>query len=284
MHKLGINFDEVSSDIKVALDFMSEHQIKFGELRMVNNKNFVFWDDAEVESFKKLIDENGIELVAAATPLFKWYVNENDKDVIHDNFGFNARLNESEKKRITEHTIAVANKLGIKRLRIFSGLGESPNAGGICARDPLLSYALECADKAGIDLYIENEPVCRVHSKEQILELFRSIKHPRLKLWLDIANLVELNEDIDEPFIKELAPILGYLHIKDYVLKDGLKEYVPAGDGIVDYPSILKIIFNNCSNDLVITIETHAKSNKVDMSSRAIEGTKLLLTQQGVEL
>jgi len=284
MYKLGINFDEVSSDIKVALDFMSEHQIKFGELRMVNNKNFVFWDDKEVQSFKGLIAKNNIELVAAATPLFKWYVNGNDEEVLHDSFGFNARLDESKKKHIILQTINIANQLNIKRLRIFSGLGRSSNAGELFARDPLLSYALELADKADIDLYIENEPVCRVHNKKQLSELFKSINHPRLKFWLDIANLVELNEDIDETFMQELAPRLGYLHIKDYILKEGHKEYVPAGEGIIDYLSIFKTIFDNCNNELAITIETHAKSNKIEMSSRAIAGTRLLLIQQGIEI
>ena len=152
------------------------------------------------------------------------------------------------------------------------------------ANDPLLAYALECADNANIDLYLENEPVCRIHDKEQIIQLFSSNTHPRLKFWLDIANLTELNEEINDLFIAEMAPRLGYLHIKDYVLSIGQKEYVPVTEGEVGYDTILNRIFKYCQNDLVVTVETHAKDNKVEMSSRAIMGTRLLLSKQGVNL
>lgn len=284
MHKLGINFDEVSSDLEVALDFMTEHNLTCGELRTTKDKNFVFWDSLEIKDFKDRITERNVDLVAAATPLFKWYVNENDHEVIHDNFGFNPRIDDVEKRHVIEHTVAVASELGISRLRIFSGLGVATDAGLAFAEDPLFAYALECADKVHIDLYLENEPVCRVHNKEQIVQLFRTNNHPRLKFWLDIANLTELNEEIDDAFIKEMAPRLGYLHIKDYVLENGQKKYVPATEGEVDYQTILSKIFSHCKNDLVVTVETHAQDNKVEMSSRAITGTRLLLSKQGVNL
>ena len=47
--------------------------------------------------FKRLLNERGIMILAAATPLFKWYSSNNDAEVIHDSFGFNPRLSEKEK-------------------------------------------------------------------------------------------------------------------------------------------------------------------------------------------
>lgn len=284
MHKLGINFDEVSSDLNEAINFMSVHKVTCGELRTVNDKNFVFWNSEEIEKFQKKILYSNIELVAAATPLFKWYVKDDDNKVIHDNFGFNPRIDDAEKRRIITHTISVAASLGITRLRIFSGLGTELDAGLTFAKDPLLFYALECADKLNIDLYLENEPVCRVHNKDQILKLFRNNKHPRLKFWFDVANLTELNEEVDNEFIIQMAPRLGYLHIKDYVILDGKKIYVPANEGEVDYDVILQKVFKYSKNDLVLTVETHAKDNKIEMSSRAINGTRVLLSKQGVNV
>ena len=278
MHKLGINFDEVSSNLDEALNFMTEHNLTCGELRTVNDKNFVFWNNSEIEDFKSNISTKNIELVAAATPLFKWYVNE------HDSFGFNPRIGNEEKQRTIEHAISVARDLGIPRLRIFSGLGTATNAGKLFASDPLLAYALDCADKANIDLYLENEPVCRVHDKEQILELFKNNNHARLKFWLDIANLTELGEEIDDEFVTQIAPRLGYLHIKDYIIDDGKKKYVPAAEGEIDYINILGRIFQPCENDLVVTVETHAQNKKYEMSSRAIAGTRQLLSKQGITL
>ncbi len=263
---------------------MRENDLKYGELRTVNDKNFVFWNTQEINDFQSHIIASQIELVAAATPLFKWYIEENDPEIVHDSFGFNPRINDAQKRRIIAHTINVASKLGISRLRIFSGLGVTADAGVTFAKDPLLAYALECANRMNIDLYLENEPVCRVHDKEQIINFFKNSNHPRLKFWLDIANLTELGEDINNEFIIEMAPRLSYLHIKDYIISNGLKKYVPAGEGEVDYDNVLAKIFKYCDNDLVLTVETHAQKSKIEMSARAISGTRLLLSKQGVIL
>lgn len=77
--------------------------------------------------------------------------------------------------------------------------------------------------------------------------------------------MTELGEVIDEAFIAEAAPRLGYLHIKDYTREGGSKVYVPAGEGEVNYSAILKTIFSHCSNNLVVTVETHAQADKVMM-------------------
>lgn len=279
MYRLGINFDEISDDLEVAFDIMERNDIYCGELRTLNKKNFVFWTDEEVLTFKKRLDQTDVELIAAATPLFKWYVNQDDPEIIHDSFGFNPRLDDTEKRSVIERTIDVATTLGIPRLRIFSGLGKTQNAGATFATDPLLAYALDLADSAGIDLYLENEPPCRVHTQKEILALLANNSHPRLKFWLDIANMIEIGEDIDTQFLSQVSSRIGYVHVKDYVREDGVRKYVPAGEGVIDYTTILKDVFASTDNDLVITIETHAPADKkVDYSERSIEGTRRILS------
>src|SRR5882672_6578094 len=122
MYKVGINFDEISDDLDTAIRVMKKCSVEYGELRTVNGKNLVFWTDEEVSDFRQRIKESGINLIAAATPLFKWYINEDDKDIEHDNFGFNPRLNDSEKREVIKRTFEIASALSIPRLRIFSGL------------------------------------------------------------------------------------------------------------------------------------------------------------------
>ena len=277
MYKVGINFDEISDDLDVAIQTMEDCDVKYGELRTVNQKNFVFWSDEEAAAFKAKIKEANIELVAAATPLFKWYINSDDPEIKHDSFGFNPRLSEDEKYKVIERTFEVAAELSLPRLRIFSGLGRAENPGLIFAEDPLLAYALKLAEKYSIDLYLENEPVCRVHRKEHIIELLEAQQNPRLKLWLDIANLVELDEEIDDEFLEQVASRLGYVHVKDFVMKDEQRIYVPAGEGEVKYAEILGRIHKLGLDDLIFTVETHAKTDKVDSSIKSIKGTKELV-------
>jgi len=277
MYKVGINFDEISDDLDIAIRTMKECDVRFGELRTVNQKNFVFWSDEEVIAFKKKVDEAGIELVAAATPLFKWYVNADDPEIEHDSFGFNPRLDNVEKSKVIERTFEIAAELELPRLRIFSGLGRIENAGATFARDPLLECALDLADKHNIDLYIENEPVCRVHTKDDIIALLNNQRNPHLKLWLDIANLIELEEDIDDSFLAKVAKRLGYIHVKDFFLQDGRKIYVPTGEGQIDYAKIIKAIHDLGLSELIFTVETHAKTDKIGASIKSMKATKALV-------
>ena len=282
MYKVGINFDEISDDLDVAIQTMEDCDVKYGELRTVNQKNFVFWSDEEAAAFKAKIKEANIELVAAATPLFKWYISSDDPEIKHDSFGFNPRLTEDEKYKVIERTFEVAAELSLPRLRIFSGLGRAENPGQLFAEDPLLAYALKLAEKYSIDLYLENEPVCRVHRKEHIIELLEAQQNPRLKLWLDIANLVELDEEIDDEFLEQVASRLGYVHVKDFVMKDEQRIYVPAGEGEVKYAEILGRIHKLGLDDLIFTVETHAKTDKVGSSIKSIKGTKELVSNLDV--
>ena len=280
MYKLGINFDEISDDFDIAIKVMNECGVKYGELRTLNKKNFVFWSDSEVDEFKSRLNVTGIELVAAATPLFKWYTNQNDPEVIHDNFGFNPRLDNEAKKATIIRAIEIAVKLEIPRLRIFSELGKQPDAGKNFAESELLDFALKSAQQADVDLYLENEPVCKVHTKQDVIELLRANQSSNFKFWLDIANFIELDEGIDHDFLSEVTPRLGYVHVKDFLLENGKKTYVPTGEGIINYEEILTNILASADDQLVITIETHASDeNKIDYSKRAIRATESTLKQ-----
>lgn len=278
MIQLGINFDEISDDLDEAIAVMKKAGIQYGELRTLNKKNFVFWDDAEVGAFRAKIAGNGITVVAASTPLFKWYVNEGDPEVRHDSFGFNPRLGESKKRETIDRAIEIAHFLDIPRLRIFSGLGKAENAGKKFAKDALLGYALDKAAEHHIDLYLENEPTCRVHTKADVLDLFADNTRDNLKFWLDIANLEIIGEFADDPaFLEQISPRLGYVHVKDFVTEDNTRRFVPVGEGQIDYPGIMSLVTEKCGSDFIVTVETHAKSDKVGNSLRSIEGTRKVL-------
>lgn len=258
------------------------YRIKFGELRTINKKNFVFWNDTEVEQFRKRIESTDIQVVAAATPLFKWYVHNSDPDVEHDNFGFNPRISHQQKLDTIKRTIDTASKLSIPRLRIFSGLGVSDNIKNDFSIADLLGFALEEAARSNIKLYLENEPACIVHNKTQITEVFASNSHPNFKFWLDIANLAELNEVIDDEFLESISNRIGYIHIKDYKMSAGKKTYVPVGKGEINFKKILSRVFSLAKSELIVTVETHAKTNKIVSSVQSINGTKAILNTLGV--
>lgn len=245
-------------------------------------KNFVFWSDAEIEAFRDHITASGIEVVAASTPLFKWYTKQDDPEVVHDSFGFNPRLNDAEKRETIKRAIEIADSLNIPRLRIFSELGHSEDAGQEFAKNQLLIYALGLAEEKGIELFLENEPVCKVHTKEQVQNFLMGNVADNLKFWLDVANFVELGEDIDKDFLQKVASRVGYVHVKDFRIEKGKRSYVPVGEGCVDYERILNDILSIAQNDIVITIETHASDeNKIEYSKQSIRAVQKILTMNG---
>lgn len=270
--KLAINFDEISDDFEQAANLMREMGVNYGELRMVNNKNFVFWNDDEVESFKSLLDKHGITVVAAATPLFKWYSLSDDPEVTHDSFGFNPRLSQQEKRRTIHRTIAIASTLQIPMLRIFSELKSPRIKASDFASSELLEYALTEAAEHNISLLIENEPVCQIHTKAAVTEFLELNNAPNLKLWLDIANLLEIGQTIDETFLTAVGPRIKYIHVKNYVIEGATRKYVPAGLGTIDYYNVLPLVLSYCQSNVIVSVETHAPAGaKVSASRSSIE-------------
>ncbi len=267
--KLAINFDEISDNFQEAADVMQDLGITYGELRTINGKNFVFWSDEEVEAFKRQVDERGITILAAATPLFKWYSSSNDAEVAHDSFGFNPRLSYEKKQQTIARAIEVAYNLEIPKLRIFSELKSAGDAAGDFAANQLLEYALNEAAKRNIDLLIENEPVCRIHTKTALVDFLDKNQSRNLKLWLDIANLLEIGETIDDAFLNSVGSRAGYIHVKNYVIKDGVRQYVPAGDGEIDYSSVLPRVLSRCPQDVIVSVETHAPREEKISASRS---------------
>jgi sugar phosphate isomerase/epimerase len=266
--KLAINFDEISDDFQEAADVMQELGIKYGELRTVKRKNFVFWSDEEIEEFKRKVNERGITIIAAATPLFKWYTSSSDPEVIHDSFGFNPRLSYEEKRQTIARAIEAASTLGILRLRIFSELKSADDTAGDFASNRLLEHALSEAASRNIDLLIENEPVCRIHTKAALVEFLNKNQSSNLKLWLDIANLLEIGETIDKDILSAIGQRIGYIHVKNCIVKDGVRQFVPAGAGEIDYDSVLPLVLSYCPQEVIVSVETHASQNEKISSSR----------------
>lgn len=282
MYKIGINFDEISDDIHEAIQVMQECGVRYGELRTLNKKNFVFWTNEEIAAFKKIIDAHDIEVIAAASPLFKWYTSTDSDGTEQESFGFNPRLSAEEQHTVIANAMNVAARLSIPRMRIFSGLGRTEQAGLNISQDPLFQKALALAAEKGITLYIENDPVCRVYTKQDMLDLLGASSCANLRLWLDVANMVEVGEDIDEAFLSAISSRLGYIHVKDFVIRNDQKVYVPIGEGIIAYQAIFeKIYAAHPADDVIVTVETHARDSKADHSVRSLMGIKKILAQLG---
>jgi len=203
--------DEADSTLAGQIDALKRNGIDYIEMRNVNGKNIIDHTDDEVSEIKAQLKDAGIALSAVGSPI--------GKISITDPF----ELHLEKFKR----TLEIAQMLDTKRIRLFSFYipkGESPLAyrAEVFAR---MQAMLDAAKGTGILLCHENEGGIYGELPAQCLDLHQSF--PDLKAIFDPANYVCAKADILWG-IKNIAPYVDYLHIKDATL-DG--SIVPSGKG-----------------------------------------------------
>lgn len=273
--------DEISDDLNETIEFLKLHRVKYVELRTIRKKNLIDYSLDEVKSIHELLSRNGISVSAFASPLFKWYPDNNKRKSQEkvDTFGFNPHLNLAEKRNYIIKAIAVAKNLGTRHIRIFSSL-KTPSTKYSFTSDPLFEFALSEAQKEGMTLLLENEPPCYIHKMSDIKHLAQKFAHRNLKIWFDVANFYKIREQV---FLKDLGVLkdsIEYFHLKD---SDRNDNHVPLGEGFINYKRIISDIKKEFGNkDIFLSIETHVRSNPKEATKQSLQTLNKLLSEKRV--
>lgn len=264
------NLDEVADSLQDGMKFLKEHNINSAEIRTIDGKNIAKLTLEETGILKETLSENGLSVSAIASPLFKWYAGDVKSESDADLFGMSPFLSREDKEEMIEKIIEQARILDTKKIRIFSGL--KPDSGNYSLpqeESKLLRYALEVAKQKGVQLLLENEPVCYISKLEDYIGMFVSGEYEGLRAWFDIANVYEEGERITNSDLKALTPYIDYLHVKD---PEGFKvhKYKPLGQGYINYKRIFDMLEQNISNPLHLSIETHVKDDKWNASDTSL--------------
>lgn len=260
------NLDEVADTLQDGIRFLQEHNIDSAEIRTIDGKNIAKLTLEETKALKETLAEGGLSVSAIASPLFKWYAGNVAAQNEADLFGMNPFLSPQEKKGMIEKIIDQACILDTKKIRIFSGLKPDTGAHALPQEESeLIKYALEVAKQKGVQLMLENEPVCYISKLEDYIKTFSSGEYDGLRAWFDIANVYEEGEKITNSDLKALAPYIDYLHVKDPV---GFKihKYKPLGQGYINHKLIFDMLEQDIFNPLHLSIETHVKDDKWNAS------------------
>ncbi|NCD00808.1 hypothetical protein EOL94_01850 [bacterium] len=277
------NLDEVADSLEEGINFLKKHNINSAEIRTINKRNIAQLSIEETKNLKEVLDLNDLTVSSIASPLFKWYssgcVSENKVDL----FGANPFLSVREKKLMIRKVIDQACILKTDKIRIFSGLKHDKGKSNFPREESeLLIFALKLAKEKGVQLMLENEPVCYISKIKDYINIFTSKKYKGLRSWFDIANVYEEGETISQSDLNELAPYIDYLHIKDPV---ALMEhrYTSLGKGYINYKRIFDILESTIDNPLYISIETHVKSNKWKASHESLKYLHKLLETKRIQ-
>ncbi len=277
------NLDEVADSLEDGIKFLKEHNINSAEIRTINGKNIAKFTLRETKKLKEVLDSYGLTVSAIASPLFKWHsgntINKNKADL----FGMTPFLSREEKEAMIQKIIDQACLLGTDKIRIFSGLKPDKKKHDLPQEESeLLICALQMAKKKGIQLMLENEPVCYISELEDYIKIFTSGKYEGLRSWFDIANVYEEGEEILQADIKKLAPYVSFLHIKDIVAPIE-HRYVSLGKGYINYKRIFDMLEKTINNPVHLSIETHVKNDKWKASHESLNYLHKLLATKRIQ-
>lgn len=269
---LVLNPDELGQDPTTGMDLAVQLGISHLEIRSAYGRNAILLDDPEVKKIRCEADCRGLSIAALASPLFKWCLEDATPGRV-DTFGFPARIDRQSRPRYIVRAIEIAALLGTSRVRIFSNLRVEPGLTEPLISDPMLPAALWWAGQCGVQLLVENEPVCTAARATTLVKLLETFASDGLGLWLDVANLHEVGE-ANPDLISQLTHHVGYVHIKDFRLTPSGREFCPAGTGDVPYKDALAAI-QQVNSALPYALETHVR----DIPAAAItEGARYLRT------
>lgn len=273
--------DEVSDDLNETIEFLKAHGIKYVELRTIQKKNLIDYSLEEVRGIRENLTKNGISVSAFASPLFKWYPNNDNGEFQEkvDTFGFDPHLSPTAKRDYITKAIAVAKTLGTRQIRIFSSI-KAPSAGYSFISDPLFEFALGEARKEGMALLLENEPPCYIHKMKDIKSFTRRIADKNLGIWFDVANFYKIKGQVLKKDLEELKDAVRYFHLKDF---DEMGNYVALGEGVINYKRIvsdIRKVFGN--KDIFLSIETHVRSDPKRATQKSLQTLNKLLSEKRI--
>jgi len=220
--------DEIDADLKIQMDVLNEHDIKYIEMRGVNGKNLVEYSLNEVKEIKQQLDERGFKPSAVGSPI--------GKIKITDDFAPHLDL--------FHHTLEIAKIMEAPYIRMFSFFipkGDKPEN----YRDEVMKRweaFIDAAKGYNITLLHENEKEIYGDTPERCLDLIKTMNCDYLKLTFDPANFVQCDVETYPHAFEMLKDYIGYMHIKDAVYSD--HHVVPSGQGEGKVKEILTELYN----------------------------------------
>jgi sugar phosphate isomerase/epimerase len=219
-------------------------------------KNVMALTKSEVLKVRHLENEYGLNVSSIGSPIGKVKLLDVDDGTQNQYVPFKKYLSK-EVKRVCELAHAFETKL-IRGFSFYHPKDTDPWPHVPQVVDQLGQIAEAC-HRSDLTFGLEVEANLVGQNGDILAEIYRQVNHPAMMLIFDGANLVCQGYTTSETFeqYEAMKPGLGWLHIKDYHLReplavkghveeDALKHFVPADRGdsgheriLMDFKSIL---------------------------------------------
>ena len=209
--------------------------IKYIEMRKVNDKYLWEYSKDELKQFKQVLDENDIEVITLDSPVGK-------KPFPYE-----------RKMELFDIYLDICDIFESEYIRIFSNLGRNIDENEIKEN---LKRLCEKAKKRNIKLLMENERKTYAESPVDCLNLMKEEKN--INIIFDLSNAFLEGYNVFEEYEKSKSRIT-YIHLRDF--DNTTNKYAHLGQGDIGIEEFMKIIKKD-KFDGVISIETHLPMNE----------------------
>jgi len=264
--EIGVITDEVSRDLRVALEQAEAWGVRRFELRMGMKGRFPFFTPDEERRVEGAMTRGA--LVTAVSPGIL-------KGAVEDE----ARLRK-ELEDVLPRSIEGALRFQAPLLIVFGfeRYEGEPDDNRVRVLRTFERVA-EAAAAAGLTVAVENEPGYWVDRPLAARALLEELGHPALRLNWDPANLHWGGKRPDYEDFLAIQPYLANLHLKDYTPNDEQVPWRPLGQGATPWDEILAWILAESPLEHA-TLETHCEP-LIDNTRRGLAFVRGLLDSLG---
>ena len=180
--------------------------------------------DEKIENAKKLSEKYGVEICCIATSC-----RFADSDSVKENI---------EKAK---EAVELADKLGVKRLRVFGG--AYPNDTYEKAFDNVVSALTEVSDFIGDrDITLCFETHDSWTNPDNVMDVIKKVNRKNVRVNWDIMHPTLTSKKTVEEAFNALKGYIAHVHMHDGVRPEGKITYLPFGTGKVDNAAALKLL------------------------------------------
>jgi len=271
--QLGIVADEISRDFREAVRVGKSLGIARYEVRFLKTGRAPLCDPGEIAEVERIADGEGVKVTALSPGLFKW---TDDAQA----FG-------EEMRELFPLAAEWANRWRLPGLIVF-GFHKPDATEELFYRSEQIpahvhdwfAEAGAEAQKAGLKLMIEPEPVCWLDTGRVAVELIAKIASDALRLNYDPGNVAWLlgKDPLEE--LETVAPFISNLHIKDLralksrgqVNEKAGPQWTVPGHGIIDYRAHFRLL-KRLGYDGPVSLEPHMDGTRetTEECLRAVE-------------
>ncbi|MBS1855841.1 MAG: sugar phosphate isomerase/epimerase [Acidobacteria bacterium] len=228
MTPLGIVSDEITRDFREAVRVGTSLGIRRYEVRNLAAGRAPMCGDRAMAEAEEIARDEGVMITALSPGLFKFTDTES---------AFRREMAE-----IYPRAAEWAQRWGLPGLIVFgfhkAGATEANAAEFPSAHPPaeIRAWLEEAAGRAaadGLTLMIEPEPICWCDTGRATVALLSGLGNVRINH--DPGNVAWLTNSDPAGEFDVVAPYIANVHVKDIRPVKGDPEWVPAGEGIVDY-------------------------------------------------